>query len=62
MSSKFALRYNTDPEFRERHQEYMAQSTTCECGCTCKRYNMSRHRKTKKHQRLMQEQSAAMFQ
>lgn len=47
--------YYQDPKFRERHKKYMVEKIKCECGCVRTRNNMSRHRKTNKHKKLMKE-------
>lgn len=45
--------YYQDPEFRERHKKYMLTKVKCDCGCDIARNHMSHHKKTKKHQRLL---------
>ena len=45
--------YYEDPLFKEKHQKYMLESIECECGCKVMRSNISKHRKTPKHTKLM---------
>ena len=56
MSSVFVTKYYNDPEYREKHNEYMKQSIKCDCGMEIKRHNTSHHRKSKIHQRNMDKQ------
>jgi len=45
--------YYANPEFKEKHQKYMLEAIVCECGCKVMRSNISKHRKTPKHTKLM---------
>ena len=42
--------YYQNPEFRERHLNYLKEKVVCECGKTVMRCNKTRHKKSKKHQ------------
>jgi len=52
----------TTPEWREDNKEYLKQHSkeynsekiSCECGCQIGRCDLARHKKTKKHIRLME--------
>ena len=47
----FKGRYDTEPEFRKKHLEYMKTKVSCPCGAQVSRSNMSTHRKKNvKHQ------------
>ena len=39
---------------KEKLLEHMKQKITCECGCIVSRTNLSPHKKTKKHMKLME--------
>jgi hypothetical protein len=41
--------------YRQENKEKMAEKVTCECGCIVRRYGVSRHRKTTKHKKLMED-------
>jgi len=56
----FYERYHSNPKFKERHKEYMKQKITCSCGVKTQRYNLSHHKKTKKHQRLLNKRHEEM--
>jgi len=43
-------------ENKTKFVEYRKQKVTCECGCRVSKYELTRHKKTKKHQRLIQSQ------
>ena len=45
--------YYANPEFKEKHQKYMLESIECECGSKVMRSNISKHKKTPKHTKLM---------
>jgi hypothetical protein len=45
--------YYADPEFKEKHQKYMLEPIECECGCKVMRSNISKHKKTPKHTKMM---------
>lgn len=47
--------YYDQPEYRERHKEYILTKVECGCGTITARCNMSHHRKTKKHQNWINE-------
>jgi len=40
-------------EYRTNNKEYNKEVITCGCGCEISRYCLSRHKKTKKHIKLM---------
>jgi hypothetical protein len=55
---------NHKDEFAERHRQYYAinktnildirkQKLTCDCGCVIRRGDMARHKRSKKHQELI---------
>lgn len=48
--SRFKERYDNDPEFKQRHSEYMKQKIQCTCGCQVARHNLTKHKRTKKHE------------
>lgn len=50
MSSVFSVKYYSDPEYKQKHNDYMKQSIMCECGREIKRHNTSHHKKSKIHQ------------
>tara|TARA_R110000787_G_scaffold158793_1_gene272659 strand:- start:16 stop:549 length:534 start_codon:yes stop_codon:yes gene_type:complete len=41
-------------ENKDKISEYYKQKVTCECGCTVSRYSLTRHKKSKKHLKLME--------
>jgi hypothetical protein len=45
--------YDTDPEFKKNHLQYMSERITCECGLTSSRNNLPRHRKGARHAKEM---------
>lgn len=45
--------YDANPEFRQRHLEKQNTEAICECGAKVRNANISRHRKTEKHVKLM---------
>lgn len=47
--SLFKLKYDTDPEFKEKHLKYIKEKINCECGKKLSRSNLSSHRKSKLH-------------
>lgn len=49
---QYSKRYNT--ENRDKINEKQNQKVKCECGCIVSRGNLSTHRKTKKHLKLME--------
>ena len=42
--------YYEDPEYRQKHLEYIGQKIDCACGAIVSRSNMGHHRHSKKHQ------------
>jgi len=51
---EYQKQYRT--ENKAKIVEYQNQKVTCECGCRVTKYNLATHKKTKKHQRLIQSQ------
>jgi len=51
--------YYANPEFKEKHQKYMLEAIVCECGCKVMRSNISKHRKTVKHTKMMDKKKDA---
>jgi hypothetical protein len=47
--SIYMTKYYSNPEFKKKHNEYMMQFITCECGCSIMRCNVTKHRKSQKH-------------
>jgi hypothetical protein len=47
--------YYSDPAYKQRHLEYIKQKVPCKCGVITARNNMSTHKKTKKHQKLIKQ-------
>lgn len=45
--------YYSDPEYKQRHKEYLMQKVQCECGCTYLRSNSSHHKQTQKHKMII---------
>jgi len=45
-------RYNNDPEYRKKHNEYMCEKVFCLCGKYVARGNMSNHKKTEFHKKF----------
>lgn len=45
--------YYQDPSYKKKHNDYMMQKIDCECGCKVMRANMTRHKQTEKHNRLV---------
>jgi hypothetical protein len=45
--------YYQDPEFKRRHIEKLKEKVECPCGMVVTKSNMSQHRKTKKHVKLI---------
>lgn len=46
--------YYADEAFRERHLAYMKERVHCECGFETARNNMSKHRKSRNHEKRIQ--------
>ena len=44
---------------KEKTNEYRNQKVTCECGCEVNQSSLTRHRKSKFHQELMESLSSA---
>jgi hypothetical protein len=47
--------YYADPEFKRKHLEYVNARTRCECGKMITRANISVHKKTPLHAKLLKE-------
>jgi len=45
-------------EYRENNKEKIAEKVTCECGCIVRKDNLSNHKKTIKHQNLMENKAS----
>lgn len=56
MSYSFKQHYDSDPEFRERHLNYVKTRVDCECGGSYIRCGSSKHRNTLKHKDALQRQ------
>lgn len=41
--------YYQDPVFKAKHDTYVSTKVECVCGQMVARYNIAKHRKTKKH-------------
>ena len=52
--------YYADPEFKEKHQKYMLEPIECECGCKVMRSNISKHKKTSKHKKMMDKKDTSI--
>ena len=52
---EYQQQYRT--ENKTKFVEYRKQKVTCECGCSVTKHNLPQHKRTKKHQRLIQSQS-----
>jgi DNA topoisomerase IB len=52
--NRFKEYYDTHEEFRKSHNKKMCEKIQCECGFETARANLSRHRKSHIHQRMMQ--------
>lgn len=51
---KFKEYYDGNPEFREKHKDYVRQKINCpDCNKPVARSNLSAHRRTKKHAKLV---------
>ena len=46
--------YYADPEFRQKHLDFLAEKITCECGFVTARSNIYRHRKSHIHIKKME--------
>jgi hypothetical protein len=46
--------YYDDPEWKEKHLEYMKTKVQCKCGSITARNNMHHHRRTAKHQKFIE--------
>ena len=44
--------YYADPEYRKKHIDKYKQKVECSCGSMVTLYNMSHHKKSKKHLKL----------
>ncbi len=47
------LEYNK--QYFELNKEHLTEKIKCDCGCMIRRSNISHHRNTKKHLKLMNE-------
>ena len=54
MTSKTFKDYYADPEYRRRHLDKISEKVECECGYIGAKTYMSRHRKTKIHQKRLE--------
>jgi hypothetical protein len=45
--------YYQDEEYRKKHLEYMKTPILCACGCAVPRCQMTVHKKTDKHKKLI---------
>lgn len=50
--------YYKNPEFRKRHLAYMSEKVECQCGFMTARNNMTRHKRSRNHQKRMMELSS----
>lgn len=46
--------YYQDEEFRKRQKKYLAEKIICECGTSCCRSYIAAHRKTKAHNKKLE--------
>lgn len=53
----FKERYNSDEEYKNKHNAYIKEKIECECGKMVMRVAMAKHRKTGVHQRLVGEKT-----
>lgn len=53
MTTKKFKDYYQDPEFRERHLNYIKEEVECECGMQVARCRLTKHKKTKNHTIIM---------
>ena len=44
-----------DPAYKKKHLAHMLEKVTCECGQVSSRNNMSKHKKTAKHNKKLKE-------
>lgn len=52
MSSIFKKKYDSDPDFRNKHLAYLQQHVECPgCGRSIQRCNMTRHKQTAIHKK-----------
>jgi hypothetical protein len=47
------LKLQNDEEYRNKRNEIRREKVECECGIIVNRYNIKRHRKSKKHKELL---------
>lgn len=45
--------YYKDEDFKKKHNQYMMTQIQCDCGAFVMRANLTRHKKTPKHQKIM---------
>ena len=62
MSSKFMTYYNTHPEYKDWHKNYVMQKIICEvCHVAMCRANMWKHKQSMKHKRNVELQENDMI-
>ena len=54
---KFTERYQQDEKYRENHLEYMREKIACGCGKKIARCSFTAHRRSKKHQLWLEQQT-----
>ena len=54
--SEYNKTYIQKPEVKERKKERSSEKIICECGCSIARYLLPKHRKTKIHLNLIEQQ------
>jgi hypothetical protein len=52
-SKTFKQQYDSDPVFRAKHLENIKKKTQCQCGQVLSKCNMSHHKKSETHIRIM---------
>jgi len=57
MTSYFKQRYDSDPEYKQKHLAYLKEPVECECGISISRTNMIKHKGTTKHANKMAEKN-----
>lgn len=48
----FTERYK-DPEYREKHLQYINEKIPCECGSSVSRCNIAKHKRSALHERKL---------
>jgi hypothetical protein len=51
--SLFMQVYYSDPEYKKKHNSFMMELITCDCGQQIMRCNKSHHKKAKRHKFAM---------